>query len=191
MIKDNQTLNDVLFIGFTIMVVSTFIWANFFYIAPYEIEARVNLADKALVSVYIDQPSYSPGETVKIAVVNRTDSSIGQIADDGINLNNKNFIGYNYGIGLIEMLVDGKWNIVEPIWRCAGGCFEHCDYNENIESGKAKIFEWKQTIMDCQNPSGSADISTASPGQYRVSTAIKTGDEEDYYIILSPTFIIN
>jgi len=137
-----------------------------------------------------DKDKYAPGELVKISYSNQALKAIAEASSTGLSIDSYRFLGNNYGVGLIEKFIEGKWLAIEPVWRCNLDCFSPCREERRIPQAAQKVFYWKQTMLVCSNLGEKDQVVNVEPGLYRVVSAVWDEKLRDYKMIHSNQFDI-
>ncbi|MCK4554021.1 hypothetical protein KAU19_03590 [Candidatus Parcubacteria bacterium] len=181
---NKKLLISVLVILFAIVLIVLLIFVN-----PKQVsEIKPVSAEKLTIAT--DKIEYKQGETVKIIITSSSKYPVVQQTFSLSEAKYAKYLGDNYGIGLIEKFTDSEWAVIEPVWRCDNSCFAECKYDHSIGPGKSRVFEWQQTILNCDSQNRSEEIENAGTGRYRISSGFWNEQEQKNEVIYSNEFVI-
>ena len=181
---NKKLLTSILIILFAIVLIALLI-----FVKPKQVsEIKPVSAEKLIIAT--DKIEYKQGETVKISITSSSKYLVVQQTFSSSEAKYTKYLGDNYGIGLIEKFTDGEWVAIEPVWRCDNSCFTECKYDHSIEPGKSRVFEWRQTILNCDSQNRSEEVENAGIGRYRISSGFWDEVKQKNNMIYSNVFVI-
>ena len=188
---NKKLLISILIILFAIILIVLLI-----FIKPKQV-TKIKPVSAAKLAITTDKTEYQQGETVKIIITSGSEYPLVQKIGDLSEIKYVKYFGDNYGVGFIEKNTDvyplngrGEWVVIEPVWRCDNSCFAECKYDHSIEPGKSRVFEWQQTVLNCDSQNRSEEVENAGAGRYRISSGFWLEDEQNNEVIYSNEFII-
>ncbi len=181
---NKKLLISILVILFAIILIALLIFVN-----PKQVsEIKPVSAEKLIITT--DKIEYKQGETVKIIITSSSKYPVVQQTFSSFEAKYAKYLGENYGIGLIEKFVQREWVVIEPVWRCDNSCFAECKYDHSIEPGQSRIFEWQQTILNCDSQNRIEEVENAGTGRYKISSGFWDEVKQKNNMIYSNVFVI-
>jgi len=181
---NKKLLISILIILFVIVLIALLI-----FVKPKQV-SEIKPVSAAKLIITTDKTEYKREEIVKIIITSSSEYPVVQQTFSSSEVKYSRYLGDNYGIGLIEKFVAGEWVAIEPVWRCSNSCFAECKSDHSIEPGKSGVFEWRQTVLNCDSQNRIEEVESAGPGRYRISSGFWNEDERKNEVIYSNEFVI-
>ena len=190
-LKKTLKIFDIFLIFFIINIIFLFFIITF---SKEEIKSsyhNIKIAKAEHLSIKTDKLEYKKGEEIKIYLENFATKALKEKQDSLITVSSLRYLGQNYGVALIERKKDNLWIAIEPVWRCEKKCYEQCNYQDIIKPEEQKVFNWDQTLINCDYKEQSETEEDALSGTYRISSASWDNIKNKYSIFYSNEFSIS